>query len=155
MPWIKVLIRNLKANSLFCKHRLIYMIVHLVFWTLSQQHLFKERVSACLFVLFILTACFTLFTFLMFMFRCPRFTFSSARRPSWPFFLFSLASSPCSVLLQCKSNGSLNLKTGCAAVGSNNCNQAFVITDAVTQLQLHASFTCLFHCEEVSADPEQ
>lgn len=32
------------------------MIVHLVFWTLSQQHLFEERVSACLFVLFILTA---------------------------------------------------------------------------------------------------
>lgn len=51
--------------------------------------------------------------------------------------------------------GSLNLKTGCAAVGSNICNQAFVKTDAVTQLQLHASFTCLFHCEEVSADPEQ
>lgn len=51
-----MLIRNLKANSLFWKHRVIYLIVHLVFWTLSQQILFKERVSACLFVLFILTA---------------------------------------------------------------------------------------------------
>lgn len=58
----------------------------------------------------------------------------------------------CAATVLCKSNRSLNLKTGCAALGSNNCNQVFVITDAVTQQQLHASFTCLFHSEEVFAD---